>query len=83
MSPAIRKACTPRLPADRPVGEWNRFVIRMQGDRLNVWLNGQHVILNAHLPGVPARGPIALQSHGCPIEFQNVFVRKLEWAGEP
>ena len=83
MSAVIRKACTPRVPADRPVGEWNRFVIRMVGDRLNVWLNGQHVIENAHLPGVPARGPIALQSHGCPIEFQNVFVRKLEWGGEP
>ncbi|MFN9953645.1 MAG: hypothetical protein ACK55I_11135 [bacterium] len=55
----------------------------MVGDRLNVWRNGQHVILDATLPLVPARGPIALQSHGCPIEDQNVFVRKLEWAGEP
>jgi Domain of Unknown Function (DUF1080) len=83
MSPVIRKACTPRVPADRPVGEWNRFVIRLVGDRLNVWLNGEHVIVNAHLPLVPARGPLALQSHGCPIEFQNVFVRKLQWNGEP
>jgi len=83
MSPVIRKAVTPRVPADRPVGEWNRFVIRLVGDRLNVWLNGEHVILNAHLPLVPARGPLALQSHGCPIEFQNVYVRKLQWNGEP
>ena len=82
MAASVRKACTPRLPADRPVGEWNRFVIRMIGDRLNVWLNGQHVILDATLPLVPARGPIALQSHGCPIEFQNAFVRRIEWRGE-
>jgi len=64
--------------ADKPVGEWNRFVIRMVGDRLTVDLNGKRVIDNAQLPGVPAKGPIALQSHGCPVEFENVFVRPLK-----
>ncbi|MFM1936179.1 MAG: hypothetical protein RI990_1138, partial [Planctomycetota bacterium] len=34
------------------------------------------VIDQVHLPGVPARGPIALQDHGNPIEFQNVFIRR-------
>ena len=77
MPPEVRAACTPRAKADRPVGEWNRFVIRMVGDRLTVDLNGTRVIDGARLPGVPARGPVALQSHGCPIEFQNVFVRPL------
>jgi hypothetical protein len=59
------------------VGEWNRYVIRMQGERLTVDLNGVRVIDGARLPGVPERGPIAFQSHGSPIEFQNVFVRSL------
>jgi hypothetical protein len=36
------------------------------------------VIDGAQLPGVPASGPIALQSHGCPVEFENVFVRPLK-----
>lgn len=76
MSAAVRAACTPKMKADRPVGEWNRFVISMVGDRLTVDLNGKRVIDDAQLPGVPARGPIALQSHGCPIEFENVFLRK-------
>ena len=40
-------------------------------------LNGKNVIDRAHLPGMPRRGPIAFQSHGCPVEFQNVFVRRL------
>ena len=32
----------------------------------------------AGVVGVPASGPIALQSHGCPVEFENVFVRPLK-----
>ena len=77
MPPEVRAACTPRSRADRPVGEWNRFVIRMVGERLDVWLNGTHVIVDARLPGIPAEGPVALQSHGCPIEFTNVMIERL------
>jgi hypothetical protein len=50
----------------------------MVGDRLTVDLNGKRVIDGAQLLGVPASGPIALQSHGCPVEFENVFVRPLK-----
>jgi hypothetical protein len=50
----------------------------MRGDRLTVDLNGVTVIENAQLPGVPARGPIALQHHGDPIEFANIFIKELE-----
>ena len=35
-----KAAVTPRVKADRPVREWNRFVIRMQGEKLTVYLNG-------------------------------------------
>jgi hypothetical protein len=73
----VRAGVTPRVKADRPVGQWNRFVITMKGDRLWIELNGELVIENAQLPGVPAEGPIALQHHGDPIEFANIFVRKL------
>ena len=78
MTPAVRAACTPKVNADKPVEQWNRFVIRMVSDRLTVDLNGKRVIDNAQLPGVPASGQIALQSHGCPVEFQNVFIRQLK-----
>jgi hypothetical protein len=74
----VRAGVTPKLRADRPVGEWNRFVITMKGDRLTVVLNGKTVIENAQLPDVPARGKIALQHHGDPIEFSNIFIRELE-----
>jgi len=74
----VRAAATPRVKADKPPGQWNRFFITMKGDRLSVVLNGQTVLENAQLPGVPARGPIALQHHDGPIQFSNIFIRELE-----
>ena len=77
MPAEVQAACTPRVNADNPVGQWNRFKIRMQGEVLNVWLNDKQVLVNAKLPGVPARGPIALQCHGSSIDFTNVMIREL------
>ncbi|MFP4057666.1 MAG: DUF1080 domain-containing protein [Candidatus Brocadiia bacterium] len=77
MPEEVRQACTPKKRADKPVGEWNTFKIQMKGEVLNVWLNGQHVIVDATLPGVPAEGPIALQRHGNPIDFRNIFIKEL------
>jgi hypothetical protein len=74
----VRAAVTPKTKADRKIGEWNRFLIMMQGDRLTVVLNGETVIDRARLPGVPERGPIALQHHGDPIEFANLYIRELD-----
>jgi len=73
----VRKACTPLKNMDNPVGEWNTFVITMKGDRLTVELNGEVVIKEAQLPGVPEEGEIALQRHGSPIEFKNIFIKEL------
>jgi len=73
----VRAAVTPKLKADKPAGEWNRFRIMMKGDRLTVVLNGRKVIENAELPGVPARGPIGLQHHGDPIQFANLYLKAL------
>jgi hypothetical protein len=77
MPPEVRAGVTPQKNADKPPGQWNRFVITMRGDRLTVQLNGQTVISNAQLPGVPLRGPIALQDHGDPIEFANIYIKEL------
>ena len=74
----VQKACTPIKKMDKPVGEWNTFVITMKGDHLTVELNGEVVIREAQLPGVPPEGEIALQRHGSPIEFRNIFIRELK-----
>lgn len=75
MPPEVRQAVTPRTQADRPVGEWNRFEITMRGDRVQVVLNDTTVIPDAQLPGIAARGALALQHHGA--------MRDGEWAGPP
>jgi hypothetical protein len=78
MPAEVRRGATPKMKADQPPGQWNRFVITMKGDRLTVELNGKIVIDNAQLPGVPPRGPIALQHHGDPVQFANLFIRELK-----
>ena len=63
--------CVPSKNADKPFGQWNRFVITIIGDRVTVVLNGERVIDKALLPKVPRRGAIALQNHADPVEFRN------------
>ena len=71
----LRKKYIPSKRADRPFGEWNRFLITMREDRITVVLNGEKVIDEARLPGVPRRGPIGLQHHGDPIQFRNLWIK--------
>jgi len=77
VSPEVKAACVPKVRADHEPGEWNHFVITAKGERVTVELNGKRVIDGALMPGLPARGPIALQHHGEGIEFRNVKVREL------
>jgi hypothetical protein len=78
MPPEVRKAATPVLCADNPVGRWNRFEITAIDDKVTVVLNGKMVIKEAKLPGMPKRGPIALQHHGDPVQFANIFIKELD-----
>lgn len=86
----VRAGVTPNRKADNPVGEWNTFVIRLEGDRLTVDLNGHRIIEDALLPDIPETGKIALQHHGGKkkdgtfspasslIQFRNIFIKELE-----
>lgn len=72
----------PASAADRPVGQWNTFRIRMLGERVWVWLNGTLVVAGVTLENywerdkpIYARGPIELQAHGGPLKFRRVMVR--------
>ena len=77
LSAEVRAALTPKPKADAPLGEWNRFIVVMKGDRLSINLNGKQIIENAQLPGVAKSGPIGLQHHNEAVEFGNIFVREL------
>lgn len=72
----LKAALVPKVKADRPLGEWNRTMVTLKGDRLTVSLNGETVIENAQLPGVPASGPVGLQHHGSAIDFANIWVKE-------
>src|SRR2546426_12784081 len=64
MPAEVRAAATPRTQADKPVGEWNHFEITVRGNTVGAVLNGKTVIVDCQIPGLPARGSIALQHHG-------------------
>ena len=86
MPASVRAGVTPKKFADRNIGEWNAYEITMKGSRLTVVLNGERVIENAELPGVPPRGRLALQHHGSKkdgkwnappalVQFRNIWIR--------
>jgi hypothetical protein len=78
MPAAVRRGATPLVKADSPPGRWNRFVITAVGDTVTVVLNGKTVIDKARLPGIPKKGPTALQHHGDPIQFANIYIKELD-----
>jgi len=88
-SPELRAAVTPRMQADNPVGQWNRFEITVQGNEVKVVLNDKPVIPVARIPDLPGRGRIGLQHHGAKrngkwegppslIQFKNIFIKELK-----
>ncbi|MCK4967108.1 DUF1080 domain-containing protein [bacterium] len=78
MPPSIKRGATPILNADnRTLGGWNRFEITVIDEWVTVILNGKTVIRECRLPGIPESGPIGLQHHGDPIQFANIYIKKL------
>ena len=79
-----KHARMPLVHADKPFGQWNRLRIRMAGERVTAWLNGQMTIKDTVMdnywergkPIYPA-GQIELQTHGGEIRWRNVFIREI------
>lgn len=74
----------PLVKADKPVGEWNTFYIRMVGERVTIKLNGQLVTDDVVMENLWERdrpiyptGQIELQNHGNTLYFRNLFVREI------
>ena len=68
----------PSVRADKATGEWNRFIITLRGDRVDVSLNGKDVIQGARVKDIPAEGPITLQNHKDAVEFRRIFIKELK-----
>jgi hypothetical protein len=88
MPAEVRRGVTPKVNADKNIGEWNTFKITLKSNVLTVELNGITVIENAVLPELPEAGPIGLQHHGAKkdgawvsppslVQFRNIYVKEL------
>ncbi|MCK5000993.1 MAG: DUF1080 domain-containing protein, partial [Anaerohalosphaera sp.] len=74
----------PSKTADKPIGQWNTFRIKMIGEKVTVYLNGELIVdkvtlenyWDRKLPIFPYE-QIELQCHGNPICFKNIFIREI------
>lgn len=76
----------PTKMADKPVGEWNTFWIKMVGDKVSVKLNGELVVDDVVMENywdktrqtpIYPRGTIELQNHGNVLFFKNIYLKEL------
>jgi hypothetical protein len=77
----------PRNPlkfADKPIGQWNSFHIKMVGEKVSVWLNDVLVVDNVVMENYWERakpiyptGQIELQNHGNTLWFKNIYIKEL------
>ena len=67
--------------ARKPLGEWNEYRIRAEGDRIQLWLNGvQTADYTETSPEIPRTGKIALQIHGnavAVVRFKDIEIEDL------
>ena len=64
------------------VNDWNEYVIRCEGPRIQLWLNGIQTVDYTELdPKIPQTGIIGLQIHGGPpseIWYRDVEIEELQ-----
>jgi 3-keto-disaccharide hydrolase len=62
-------------------GQWNDYIIRCQGDRIQLWLNGTLTVDYTETdPAIERTGIIALQIHGGPPSeawYRNIRIKTL------
>lgn len=77
---------SPTVVADRPLGEWNAFTIKLLNSKVTVTLNGKTVMQDVAVergfdPPMlgPVEGPLRLQKspHNVATTFRSIYIREL------
>ena len=64
-----------RAQAEIVISEKPARMVKLAATELQAYLAK---ISGAKLPGLPKKGPIALQHHGDPIQFANIYIKELD-----
>lgn len=72
------QAHKPLKVADKPVGQWNHFEIRLEKGFVTVQLNGELVLDKFACKLSKPAGPLVLQHHGTPLWFKSIYVKELK-----
>jgi hypothetical protein len=74
----------PNALADKPIGQWNTFWIKIVGDKVSVKLNDKLVVDDVTMENFWERdkplypkGTIELQNHGNTLYFRNIYIKEL------
>jgi len=75
-----------RIPAGgkyaKPIGQWNRYKITIEGRNLTIELNG-HIVSETDIDtidsmkSIPHEGYIGLQNHGQKVEYRKIRIKPL------
>jgi hypothetical protein len=72
----------PKKNAAKLAGEWNKFHLTNQNDKLTIVLNGETVnevdLNQGALKSRPKTGSIGFQDHALPLALRNVKIRELK-----
>jgi 3-keto-disaccharide hydrolase len=78
----------PSKDANKPIGEWNKYVITAKGRKVTIELNGVKIVdanlddhkdqFEAHSGLKAEKGHLGLQSHSERVEFRNIYVKELK-----
>jgi hypothetical protein len=75
-------AAAPSKNMAKPAGQWNRYVITLQGKRLKVEMNGEQIhdleLDKSAVKDRPAEGYIGFQDEGLPVWYRNVRIKELK-----
>lgn len=78
----VISAAAPSKNMAKPAGQWNRYVITLQGKRLKVEMNGEQIhdleLDKSAIKDRPDEGFLGFQDEAKPVWYRNVRIKELK-----